>query len=135
MSLINWTDNMSVGNNEIDEQHKKLIDIINKLHDQMKIGKGKEILGVIINGLMSYTVFHFSFEEKLFDQYKYTDTLKHKKEHDDLVDQVETFKNKVIKDNTYPTLEIMTFLRDWLTNHILVSDKKYSAFFKEKNIF
>ena len=59
MALINWNESLSVNVKEIDLQHKKLIDMNNELNEAMKLGKGKDALGKIVNGLISYTATHF----------------------------------------------------------------------------
>jgi hemerythrin len=92
MPLLTWNESYSVNVRELDTQHKKLIDLINDLHDGMKQGKGKEISGKVLNELVTYTGFHFKSEEKLFEKHGFPDTTKHKRQHDELVDQVMTFK-------------------------------------------
>jgi len=134
MALITWSDNYSVNINEIDKQHQKLVGLVNSLHDGMKVGKGKELLGGILNELVNYTAFHFGCEEKLFDQYLYPETKTHKREHSDLVEQVMTYKKSYESGNSILSMEIMNFLKDWLTNHIVGSDKKYSTFLNSKGI-
>ena len=79
MALVTWNDSLSVNVAEIDQQHRKLIAMINELNDAMKIGKGKDVLGGIVNSLISYTATHFKTEEKYFAQFGYPDTEDHKK--------------------------------------------------------
>ncbi|MGZ6208055.1 MAG: bacteriohemerythrin, partial [Syntrophales bacterium] len=62
MALITWTDALSVNIKETDTQHRRLIDLINKLHDSMKVGKGNDVLGPILSDPVKYTVSHFSTE-------------------------------------------------------------------------
>jgi len=134
MALINWSDSLSVNVKEIDLQHRKLIDMINELNEAMKNGKGKNSLGKILNGLISYTATHFKQEERYFDKLRYPDTVNHKKEHVAFVKQVTEFKDGFEKDNLAVTMEVMNFLSDWLKNHIKGTDKKYSKFFNEKGL-
>ena len=134
MALINWSDSLSVNVNEIDLQHRKLIDMINELNEAMKIGKGKDSLGKIINGLISYTATHFKTEEQFFDKFGYPDTVNHKKEHVAFVKKVTDFQDGFEKKNLAVTMEVMNFLSDWLRNHIKGTDKKYSKFFNDKGL-
>lgn len=134
MALLNWSDNYSVGVKEIDSQHKKLVELINNLHDGMKQGKGKEILGTVLNELASYTVYHFGFEEKLFDKYGYPETIVHKRQHADLVAQVKKLVESYNNGGSVLSMDLMNFLKDWLTQHIAGSDKKYTAFLNSKGI-
>lgn len=134
MAFITWKDSYSVNVKDIDTQHKKLIDMINSLHDSMKEGKGKEAIGGLLKELITYTKNHFAQEEQLFDKYGYFETLVHKRQHQDLVSQVESLQNSYLKGETIMSLDVMEFLKKWLNDHILGSDKKYSAFLNGKGV-
>lgn len=134
MALINWNPTYSVGIKEIDNQHMKLVELVNELHDGMKAGKGKETLGNILNELTKYTAFHFGYEEQLFDKYTYPETTMHKRQHQDLVAQVIDYKTNFESGKAVLSMDIMNFLRDWLANHIAGSDKKYTAFLNGKGV-
>ena len=134
MSLIKWDNNYSVNVSEFDNQHQKLVEMINELNDAMREGKAKDVLGKIIDGLLDYTGVHFSNEEKYFAQFVYPDTFSHKKEHNDFVKKVTEFKQGFDNGRLMLSMEIMNFLTDWLINHIQKSDKKYSSFFNGKGL-
>ncbi|MBE8539210.1 bacteriohemerythrin [Geoglobus acetivorans] len=135
MALITWNESFSVNIREIDEQHKKLVSMINRLHDAMLEGKGKEIMGELLNDMVEYTITHFSTEEKLMKQHNYPGYVKHKAEHELFVSKVGEFKEKYEKGQLALTMEVLSFLKSWLTNHILNSDKKYGPFFNNKGIY
>jgi hemerythrin-like metal-binding protein len=124
MALITWSNALSTGISEQDNQHKKLIDLINQLNEAMQSGKGTEVMGKVLSELVNYTVYHFSFEEKLMDQHKYEDTAAHKAEHAKFVQTAGDFKKKFDSGTAVVSVELMNFLRDWLTNHIMKTDKK-----------
>jgi hemerythrin len=134
MPLFQWSSELSVNVKEIDTQHKKLVEMINLLHDSMKSGKGKELMGGILNELVDYTVYHFSTEEKLFQKHGYAEYLQHKKQHDDLTRQVADIKSRFEGGQITITVEVMNFLKDWLNTHIKQSDKRYSAFLNSKGV-
>jgi len=134
MAIIEWSSNLSVNVGEIDKQHQKLIAMINELNDAMAIGKGKDALGKIINGLVTYAAGHFATEEKYFDQFRYPATLSHKKEHSDFVRKVKEFQDGFNKGSLSLSIEIMRFLKDWLIKHIQGTDKKYGPYFNEKGL-
>ncbi|HPY60642.1 MAG: hemerythrin family protein [Methanomicrobiales archaeon] len=134
MTFIKWTDSLSVGVAEIDEQHKNLINLINSLHDAMLKRQGKEVLADILDKLAAYTVYHFSTEEKFMEQCNYQGLYYHKKEHEKFVDKIDSFIRDYQADKLGLTIELMAFLKDWISNHILVTDKKYAALFNEKGI-
>jgi hemerythrin len=134
MALLNWSDEYSVRIKEIDKEHIKLVELINMLHDGMKAGKGKEVMGKILSELVNYTASHFAHEEKLFDKYQYPDTLVHKKQHKDLVTKVLAYKKDYDKGEYLITMDIMNFLKDWLVKHIAGSDKRYTEFLNSKGV-
>jgi len=134
MGLIQWNSSLSIGINEIDEQHKKLIVMINQLQDAMRVGKGKEILGTTLNELVRYTVYHFSTEEKYFDRYDYPETATHIDEHAKFIREVSAFKKEFEEGRIGITIKLMNFLSDWLVNHIMGSDKKFGPYLNEKGI-
>ena len=134
MALINWYDSFRVNVKEIDQQHQKLVSMINELNDAMMQGKGKDVMGKIVNGLFSYTATHFKTEEKYFDQFRYPETDSHKKEHIAFVQKVSGFKDGYEKGKLGLSIEVMNFLSDWLKNHIKATDMKYSQFFNEKGL-
>ena len=134
MALIEWSSGLSVQVHEIDEQHKKLIGLINQLQDAMRTGKGKDLVGKTINELVRYTVNHFSTEEKYFDKFDYPDTAAHMDEHAKFIKEVSAFKKEFDEGRIGLTIKLMNFLSDWLRNHIMGSDKKYGPFFNEKGL-
>jgi hemerythrin-like metal-binding protein len=134
MPLITWTPALSVGIKEIDEQHQELVRLINNLHDAMKIGQGNAILGETLSRVLDYTVHHFGTEERLFKQTGYAGGVSHIAEHRQLTQQVQALKNKMDAGQAVPTIDLMAFLRDWLTDHIKGVDKKYTAFMHSKGI-
>lgn len=125
MALISWSNMLSTGVAEQDTQHKKLIDLINQLNDAMQAGHSADVLGKVLSDLVNYTVFHFGYEEKLMAQHKYEDTPAHKAEHAKFVQTAGDLKKKFDAGNAVISVEIMNFLRDWLTNHIMKTDKKF----------
>lgn len=129
MALITWSDTYSVQVSQFDDQHKKLIEMVNDLHDSMKVGKGKEALGKILKSLIQYTAMHFSSEERLMKQHNYPDYEQHKKEHNQLVMKVQDVQKKYLEGSTILSQEVMNFLKEWLRNHIQGEDKKYGIFF------
>lgn len=134
MALITWGTKYSVGIPSIDEQHKKLVDIVNDLNDAMKMGKSKEVLNATLTSLIDYTKVHFKYEEDLFNKHGYNEKLSHKMVHDKLTKQVIDFYNNYQKGNAAISIDLMHFLSDWLTKHIVVEDKKYSEFLISKGV-
>lgn len=134
MPLLLWGPMLEVGVKEIDTQHKKLVELANELSDAVVAGKGKDVLGKTLSALVSYTVTHFGTEERLMDQHKYPAVADHKQQHKDLVKTVTDFKAKFDKGDANLSTEIMNFLRDWLTKHIMNTDKALARDLKQKGV-
>ena len=134
MALISWNTNLSVDIAEIDRQHQQLVKMINDLDDKMRQGKGKEVLGKILEDMIKYTANHFSTEEKYFAQFGYSGADDHIKEHKSFVEKVLSFQKKFETTRIGLTTEILNFLSDWLKQHIMGSDKKYGPFLNAKGL-
>lgn len=134
MSLIMWNDSFSVGIKELDDHHKKLVALINELHDAMRVGKSKEVLSPILQKLAEYTVFHFASEEKYMTKFNYPGYQAHKTEHDQFVSKVTQFQSDLTSGKVLFSMELMSFLKDWLIKHIQGMDRQYTAFFNENGI-
>ncbi len=134
MATINWTEELSVNILSIDEQHKKLVDLINEFYKNITNKSSKESISALINSLKEYTVFHFSTEEKYMKQYNYPGYLSHKKQHDFFVNKVLDFEERFNNGKLILTIEITNFIKDWISKHICHADKKYSDFFIQKGI-
>ena len=134
MALMEWSPAFSVKVKKFDDQHKKLVDLVNQLHDAMRSGQGNAMLGVVLQQLITYTSSHFGDEEKLMAAHAYPDLAAHKAEHQKLVAQVLDLQKKFQAGSSMLTLTVMNFLKDWLINHIQGVDKKYSAFLNGKGV-
>ena len=133
MSLITWENKFSVNINEIDEQHKVLIGMINQLHQAMIDGEANKSIEDIITGLSNYTKYHFDAEEKLFENSDYPDTASHKQTHIDFIRKISIFKTDFEKKEALLTVDILQFLSSWLKEHILGTDMDYSSFLTKEN--
>jgi hemerythrin len=129
MAFITWTDQYSVGVEEIDNQHKGLVKLINRLFDAMSDGNANNVLRVILNDLTKYVQVHFATEEKYFAAFKYPESEAHIEEHQQFVNEVVKFKSQFEAGNIVLSFALFKFLKGWLFNHIQGSDKKYSDCF------
>ncbi len=134
MPYFTWSDDLSVGVKKFDEEHKQLIAFVNQLHTGLLAGDAASKVYLVLEGLIDYTEIHFAHEEDLMIVHKYSDFENHKAEHEALVKKVLEFKNQLDDGKASFSIELMSFLKDWLINHINGTDKKYSAFFKDKSV-
>lgn len=134
MPFFEWSNNLSVKIQSIDNQHRKLVNIINELHDAMKTGKAASIINDVLGRLVNYTKEHFAFEERLFSQFGYPAATIHKHQHDALVKQVEDLVRKADAGALGLGITLFDFLKKWLTEHIMKDDMAYSGFLVEKGV-
>jgi len=134
MAYIDWTEKLSVGIDIIDEQHKVLFQIINDLHDAMKAGQSKLVIKDVLARLIDYTNFHFSMEETLMEQYGYMESPAHKKMHKDLVADVMTLQLKFERSQRAMGVQVLTFLKVWLNEHILKTDKTFGIYLRQSGM-
>ena len=134
MPLIQWSDRFSIGIDSVDKQHKVLINLLNKLNDAITEGNADLILAEIFDGLSAYTVKHFAYEEGLCKKYGYSGTEAHKHEHAALIKQIKNLRQKMDEGDFMVNVEVLDFLKEWLTYHILISDKAFAPFLIEKGV-
>lgn len=135
MPLMTWTEKLSVGVVALDDDHKRLIDMINELYAAMQAGHGKDTLGHILDGLVQYTKVHFAREESFFARTGYPAAAPHKQEHDALTRQVLDIQRRYNGGSIATlSLDVLQFLRNWLINHIQASDQRYRPHLNGKGI-
>lgn len=134
MAFMDWSDSLSVQVKEIDEQHKRLVQMVNRLHEAMMKKQGRLVVGGIISELADYTVYHFATEEKYMRLYKYPGTDEHLIEHKQFVQKVSAFKQDYDSGKLGVTIEVLNFLNKWLVTHISGTDKKFGPFFNGKGL-
>lgn len=132
MAFIEWSEKFLTGVKEADEQHKKLVEVVNELYEAMKQGKGKEVLDKILDELVKYADYHFSTEETLMSKYGFPELAAHKKEHENFKVKIKEFLEKKAKGEVTLSIEVMNFLKEWLVKHIMGTDKKYGPFLQQK---
>jgi hemerythrin-like metal-binding protein len=133
--ILIWEPSMSVGVNEIDEQHKKLISIISDFYESFDKGEIQAGLEVALQKLIEYAVYHFETEEKYFDKFNYEFKDEHKQKHKNFKEKVLVFQERFKKEGTSIVLEFMDFLNDWLVDHLENEDQKYVKCFHDNGLF
>lgn len=128
MPLMEWNDTLSLGIDTVDNHHKKLISMINSLYDAMLAGHSKDTVAKILSALLVYTDKHFKYEEQLFEKYNYRHSIEHKQQHDNLLKQVVALNEKFNCSKVTISVELLKFLKKWMTEHIMEEDKMYCEF-------
>ena len=134
MSLWQWDETYSVGVDEIDDQHQKLIGMINKLHDGLGQGVGSGVIGDILNEMADYTEYHFKTEEDYFEKFNFREMDIHVSEHKSFSNKVSEFNAKFENNPMILSVEVMYYLSNWLKNHIQGTDRNYTKLFNDNGL-
>ncbi|MBF0213688.1 MAG: bacteriohemerythrin [Magnetococcales bacterium] len=129
-----WDDSLATGIREVDSDHRKLVDMVNRLHHAMKEGEGREVLGPLLQELADYTVFHFQREENYFARYGYPDTEAHVREHKKLLEAVVGLIRRFEAGEFSVAIDLLAFAKIWLIEHIMKVDMHYTPFLKSKGV-
>lgn len=127
MSRFQWDESFSVGVAKFDDQHKKLIGLLNLMFNAMGEGRGRDVLGDLFNELADYAETHFQAEEAAMRVHRYPYADEHMAEHGKLRARVREYKEAFDSGKVINTIGVLNFLKDWLTGHIMNTDKRYSA--------
>ena len=132
--FILWSEKYNTGIKEIDDQHKKLVSILNSLYESFVDRTTNEKIKSVVKEMADYTEYHFGVEEKYFKEFNYEGADEHMKEHRYFVSQVKEFQRDLEAGKISITFKLMNFLRSWLIEHINGTDRKYIPLFKEKGL-
>lgn len=123
--FIKWKKSYETNNPIIDQQHKRLVEIINELYDAIKDRGDINHAYITYNELLKYTKIHFLREESLLTNANYKDLEKHKELHKKLTAQVHKLNDEFASNRKDVCVETILFLKTWLTDHIIAEDLKY----------
>ncbi|MHC6204675.1 bacteriohemerythrin [Breznakiellaceae bacterium SP9] len=127
-----WDSSLETGYEQIDKQHKQLVQAVNNLMEASRSEKGDQAVMQTLDFLTGYTIKHFADEEKLQMKFNYPDYLNHKHIHDDFKLTVKVLTSRIIKEGPTPSLinEVSASVGSWLLNHIKGDDFRMAAFVK-----
>lgn len=128
MAIITWDVRLETRHPQIDEQHKALIQAFNDLHLAMKQGKGKDEVGRTLTFLTAYTKTHFRMEEDLMARSGYPRAREHQEIHADFAGKAQDLLDQFNQGKTLITLPVMTFIENWLVDHIQGEDVRLAQF-------
>jgi hemerythrin-like metal-binding protein len=128
MPSTSWDDRLKLHIPDIDQQHQKLVQMIDDLHEAMVRGRSREVLLDTLSGLVEYTRVHFDTEERHFAMDQYPGTSRHNRQHREFVTRVTDFQARLDQRQPDMSIEVLAFLRTWLVAHIEGSDGAYGRF-------
>lgn len=128
MKDIVWSDVLSVGVEEIDEDHRKLVSIFNTLNHAVQDKEAPDYLAAILEELINCTVWHFSHEERLMLKYRYPSMAEHQAEHRELIQSARELQQEILRAVKPVVEQHIEFLERWLTEHIFAADLRLGAY-------
>lgn len=137
--MFNWKDEYSCNISEIDLQHKNLFELGNKLYTIVSLSQKYDRFDEIVKTLeelRNYTIYHFEFEENLLKLHGYENIEEHKKQHEAFIKKVTSIDEEYMDLNQKKvSMDLLTFILDWIGNHILKTDMGYKEFLNNKGIY
>lgn len=134
MPFIEWEQSFAVGVETFDEHHKQLVSLINQLYDDYTTEAPTETLGGILDELIDYATYHFCAEEFWMEEQQYHRLEEHALEHDGFAKKIVEMARQYKEGQLNISLDLMIFLKNWLTDHILKTDAEYARFIAVKGI-
>ena len=125
---IVWGEILRVGVDEIDEDHRKLVNIFNILNHAVMEGESQEYLAAILDELINCTVWHFSHEERLMLKHRYAGMEEHKAEHQELIRSASELKQAILQADKASVNRQIESLERWLTEHIFATDMRLGSY-------
>ena len=133
MTYMTWSNDLSVGVTQFDEEHRQLIGLINEMHDEVRGGTTNEALIRISDKLIATLLAHLDHEEKCFDELHYPRAGMHKATHENMKMRISTLRGEIgRKESSQLAREMLHFLRESLLDHIQEEDKNYSEYLNEQ---
>ncbi|MES9859704.1 MAG: bacteriohemerythrin [Candidatus Thiodiazotropha sp. LLP2] len=132
--FVAWDDSLSVGIQAIDDEHQKLLTLINNLQTSVLYPTGEAFERQALSELVDYTKYHFAREEQLMSENEYPDFEAHKKQHEEMIAKVTRFLDDYEKDRESTTDKLTSFLKSWLIDHIAGTDQLYSQYLRDRGV-
>ena len=131
MKVLNWDESLGVQVEEIDEDHRRLVELFNILNRSVENGDAADYIEAVLEELLSCTIWHFRHEERLMLKHAYEGLLEHKAEHQELIESAKELQQKFVKDGRLLSSEDIEFLERWLIGHILGADMDMGSYLCE----
>lgn len=131
MKDLIWDNTLSVQIDEIDDDHRKLVQLLNILKHSIDEADPSDYIESVLDELLNCTIWHFSHEQRLMVKYSYDSLVEHKTEHQELIESAKELQKNFLQDNNSLSSEDIEFLEHWLTGHILGADMALGSFLSE----
>jgi len=133
--VFRWTDTYKVNVALLDQQHQELFDTVNKLERALRVGEGNAATDGILDRLTTYVGLHFAAEESLMERHEFPGLSTHRIQHEMFRKKMMTFLEKHRAAKPGVSVELLLFLQTWLKQHVLRTDKQYTAFLNARGVW
>lgn len=130
LNKIEWSNKLSIGNDNIDLDHKRLFVIYNDLIDLVSTNWNRVEFARILNDMTDYALSHFKKEEVYMQEFGFPDFAEHKKEHEAYLYKISTYNFNLLGIHAPEPQEVLDFLEAWWQSHVMQSDKLYEQYKK-----
>lgn len=132
MSVIKWKSCYETQIVSLDKEHQVLVELINQLYRAIREQRPEEVMLSIFDELLAYTEKHFVHEERLLEEYKYPELEQHRLQHQQLTEDVLSYRKQLEAAETPSAMDVMGFLRRWLLDHIADNDMRYGPYLESR---
>jgi len=134
MTAITWSNDLSVGIQEIDLQHRRLIELFGQLDKAIIQGADKEFMAKALKELNAYVREHFTLEERWMSRHGYPRFSEHAAQHESFIEKLLHFELDFLRGESGVSREVLEYLEDWLKEHLSGQDQEYARYFQEKGV-
>ena len=134
MPIIDWNVSLMLGVSPFDDHHKRLVDLINLVYDNLITDAPREVTELVLNELLEYTIYHFSEEELWMEQHAYPKLDDQKREHSQFILRIENLLEEHRTQNAPLSPDTLSFLMNWLSQHIKQKDIQYGVYMAQQGI-
>ena len=134
MELFQWKEEYDLGLEKIDNQHRQMVDMLNRLYEAKKSTNVHRAIEETLDGLVHYVKIHFADEEAAMSEANYPDLDQQRRQHLEMTDEVIRMRNLMLQGGEPATFELLNFMSEWLKEHISGSDQKFGVFMHDQQV-
>lgn len=133
-AALHWTEAHSVNIAELDRQHQKLLETVNELNDALRSREGQSAVGKILERLVQYAGEHFTAEEALMERHGFPGLPMHRAQHESFRQKLAGFLDDYRAGKAGVPVSLLLFMNDWVRQHMMKTDKRYSRFLNARGV-
>ena len=123
-----WDESITTGNRQLDDEHKRLIQILNRIEAHQNDPVESEAVSLVIEEIREFASYHFRHEEKYMQQINFPDFEDHKEQHKRFREKIASLCLDVMDHKKEAPKNIYQCLSDWVANHTCCADKKFCEY-------